>query len=578
MPESGPTPGPLSDPTSLRSNFEPGTTRWAVRRAQWSAMGLTQEEQRRPKIAVVNTSSRLSVCFAHLDDVVGVVSEAVREAGGLPLEIRTTAPSDFVTSAGRKARYLMPTRDLIVNDIEAAVEGAQLDAMVLLSSCDKTTPAHLMAAARLDLPAVVVIGGYQQGGTFAGCSVDIDTVYESVGALASGRMSVDELGRMADCAIKGPGVCAGLATANTMHILAEALGMTMPGSAPVRANSEAMLARAAEAGRRIVELVHEGVTARRVLTAEAIENAVEAALALGGSVNCIRHLTAVAQEADLGLDVVAMFEEKGRDAVQLAAIRPNGTHQVWDLERVGGAQAALRALLPRLNGDALTVSGRTVAELAQRAPAPDGEVLRPLTDPVNTEPGLLILRGSLAPDGAIVKVAGVGAARRQFSGPARVFAGEDEAIAALGESAIRPGDVIVLRGMGPRGGPGTVFAASFVAALNGAGLGGQVAVVTDGELSGLNHGLVVGQVMPEAADGGPLAGVRDGDRISVDLDARLLDTGTPRNGAPVTAGDPRAERGWLGQYAALVSPIQQGAVLRRPLQTGQAGPTTGGTE
>src|SRR5690606_5654013 len=181
---------------SLRSNFEPGTTRWAVRRAQWSAMGLTHEEQQRPKIAIVNTSSRLSVCFAHLDDVVDVVAEAVREAGGLPLEIRTTAPSDFVTSAGRKARYLMPTRDLIVNDIEAAVEGAQLDAMVLLSSCDKTTPAHLMAAARLDLPAILVIGGYQQGGTFAGCSVDIDTVYESVGALASGKMSVDELGRM----------------------------------------------------------------------------------------------------------------------------------------------------------------------------------------------------------------------------------------------------------------------------------------------------------------------------------------------------------------------------------------------
>ncbi|AZM63487.1 MULTISPECIES: dihydroxy-acid dehydratase [unclassified Streptomyces] len=567
----------MSDPMSLRSNFEPGTTRWAVRRAQWSAMGLTHEEQQRPKIAIVNTSSRLSVCFAHLDDVVDVVAEAVREAGGLPLEIRTTAPSDFVTSAGRKARYLMPTRDLIVNDIEAAVEGAQLDAMVLLSSCDKTTPAHLMAAARLDLPAILVIGGYQQGGTFAGCSVDIDTVYESVGALASGKMSVDELGRMADCAIKGPGVCAGLATANTMHVLAEALGMTMPGSAPVRANSEPMLARAAEAGHRIVDLVREGMTARSILTRRAVENAIEVALALGGSVNCVRHLSAVAQEADLDMDVVATFEEKGKDAVQLAAIRPNGTHQVWDLEGVGGAQAALRALLPRLHGDAPTVSGRTVAELADQAPAPDGEVLRPPTHPVNPEPGLLILRGTLAPDGAIVKVAGVGSAtRRQFSGPARVFAGEDEAITALGESTMRPGDVIVLRGMGPRGGPGTVFAAGFVAALNGAGLGGQVAVVTDGELSGLNHGLVVGQVMPEAADGGPLAGVRDGDRISIDLDTRLLDADPPRNGDPVTAGDPQAERGWLGQYAALVGPIQQGAALRRPRPYKQAGPRTRG--
>lgn len=560
----------MPDPTTYRSNFKPGTTRWAVRRAQWSAMGLSLEEQQRPKIAIVNTSSRLSVCFAHLDSVVDTVAEAVREAGGLPLEIRTTAPSDFVTSAGRKARYLMPTRDLIVNDIEAAVEGAQLDAMVCLSSCDKTTPAHLMAAARLDLPAVLVVGGYQQGGTFAGCSVDIDTVYESVGALASGQMDVDELGRMADCAIKGPGVCAGLATANTMHVLAESLGMTMPGSAPVRADSRTMRQRAAQAGRRIVELAREGVTARQILTRQAIENAVEVALALGGSVNCIRHLSAIAQEADLDMDVVATFERKGKDAVQLAAIRPNGPHQVWDLERVGGAQAALRALLPRLHPDALTVSGQTVAELAAKAPEPDGEVLHPLTDPVKPEPGLLIIRGTLAPDGAVVKVAGVGNSRRRFTGPARVFAGEDEAIAALGESAIRPGDVIVLRGMGPRGGPGTVFAASFVAALNGAGLGGQVAVVTDGELSGLNHGLVIGQVMPEAADGGPLAGVRDGDLITIDLDTRSLDTDPPRDGSPVTAGDPASERGWLGQYAALVGPIQQGAVLRRPKQDPKA--------
>jgi len=227
----------------------------------------------------------------------------------------------------------------------------------------------------------------------------------------------------------------------------------------------------------------------------------------------------------------------------------------------------LRTLLPRLHGDALTVSGRTVAELAEDARPADGIVLRQPQNPVAPEPGLIILRGSLAPDGAIVKVAGVGSARRQFSGPARVFAGEDDAIAALGDGRIHPGDVIVLRGMGPRGGPGTVFAASFVAALNGAGLGGQVAVVTDGELSGLNHGLVVGQVMPEAADGGPLAGIQDGDRIAIDLDARRIDADTVRDGPPVRAGDPEAERGWLGQYAALVGPVQAGAVLRRPTRS-----------
>jgi len=554
-----------SAPGELRSNFTPGSTRWAVRRAQWSAMGIDWRDQQKPKIAIVNTSSKLSVCFAHLDEVAVRVADAVRAAGGLPFEIRTTAPSDFVTSAGRKARYLMPTRDLIVNDVEAAVEGAVLDGVVFLSSCDKTTPAHLMAAARLDLPAIVVIGGYQRGGTWSGCSVDIDTVYESVGALAAGTMTVDELGELADRAIQGPGVCAGLATANTMHCLAEALGMTVAGSAPVRANSDRMLANATAAGQRVVKMVEQDLTARQVITAKSIENAIEVALALGGSVNCIRHLAAISAEADLDLDVVALFEKHGGDAVQLAAIRPNGAHQVWDLDDVGGIQTVMRTLLPRLHGDALTVDGRTVAQRAESARPADGDVLHPLDDPVNDEPGLIILRGSLAPDGSIVKVAGVGkATRRQFQGPAKVFVGEDDAIAALGDGRIQRGDVIVLRGMGPRGGPGTVFAASFVAALNGAGLGGHVAVVTDGELSGLNHGLVVGQVMPEAADGGPLAGLDNGDTVTIDLDARRIDTHPVRDGEPVRATGERPERGWLGQYAALVGPVQRGAVLRRP--------------
>ncbi|MGK3209276.1 dihydroxy-acid dehydratase [Amycolatopsis sp. MEPSY49] len=551
-------------PGALRSEFTPGSTRWAVRRAQWTALGLAPEDQGRPKIAIVNTSSKLGICFSHLDGIAELVAEAVWEAGGLPFEIRTTAPLDFVTSAGRKARYLMPTRDLIVNDVEAAVEGAVLDGMVCLSSCDKTTPAHLMASARLDLPSIIVPGGYQRGGHYGGCSVDIDTVYESVGAVQAGTMTVEQLGELADSAIQGPGVCAGLATANTMHVLAEAMGMTLPGAAPIRANSDRMRTLAADAGRRIVEMVAVGLTARKIITGQAIENGVRVAMALGGSVNCVRHLAAVASEADLDLDVVALFEQLGEDTAQLAAIRPNGTDQVWDLERVGGVRAVLRTLLPRLHGDALTVSGRTVAELSGDAPEADGTVLRRADDPVRDEPGLLILRGSLAPDGSVVKVAGAGTARRRFTGPAEVFAGEDAAIAALGTGDIAEGSVIVLRGMGPRGGPGTVFAASFVAALNGAGLGGKVAVVTDGELSGLNHGLVVGQVMPEAADGGPLAGVRSGDTITIDLDARSIDTVPLRQGAPVTAGRPGEERGWLGQYAALVGPVQQGAVLRRP--------------
>jgi dihydroxy-acid dehydratase len=325
-----------------------------------------------------------------------------------------------------------------------------------------------------------------------------------------------------------------------------------------------MLARASAAGHRIVEMVNENLTARQILTQDSIENAIEVALALGGSVNCVRHLAAISAEADLDLDVIATFEAKGLSAVQLAAIRPNGEHQVWDLDALGGVQTVMRALLSRLHGDALTVDGRTVRERADGARDPDGVVVRPLDSPLKNEPGIIILRGNLAPDGAIVKLAAIGAARRQFSGPANVFLGEDDAIAALGNGRISVGDVSVLRGLGPRGGPGTVFAASFVAALNGAGLGGQVAVVTDGELSGLNHGLVVGQVMPEAADGGPLAGLQQGDLVTIDLDRRVIDTLPLREGKPTGVGDIPAERGWLGQYASLVGPIQGGAVLRRP--------------
>ena len=558
------TPNGQAGEVNLRSVFTPGTTRWAVRRAQWTAMGMSSEDFDKPKVAVVNTSSKLSVCFSHLDDVAEIVADEIRASGGVPLEIRTVAPSDFVTSAGRKGRYLMPTRDLIVNDIEAAVEGAELDGMICLSSCDKTTPAHLMASARLDLPSILVIGGYQEGGRWSGCSVDIDTVYESVGTVASGKMTVSELGDLADNAITGPGVCAGLATANTMHVIAESLGMTIPGSAPVRANSDAMQARAREAARRIVPMIDEGLTARKILTQESIENAVEVAMALGGSVNCIRHLAAVANEAELGMDLITTFENRGRDSVQLAAIRPNGEHRVGDLDKAGGVQAVLRALEPRLHGDTLTVSGKTVSQLVAEAPVPKGPVLHSLDKPVRNEPGLIILRGDLAPDGSIVKVAGASTSARRFSGPSTVFSTEDDAINALKDGSISEGDVVVLRGMGPRGGPGTVFAASFVAAVNGAGLGGKVAVVTDGELSGLNSGLVVGQVMPEAAAGGPLAGVQTGDLITIDLDQRTLTTEPVRDGEPVTSGDPAAETGWLGQYAALVSDIQQGAVLRRP--------------
>jgi len=507
----------------LRSNFERGSTRWAVRRSQWCAMGMREEDFDKPKIAVVNSSSTLSVCYIHLDEVSREAQKAIRDEGGLAFEIRTAAPSDFVTSAGLKARYILPSRDLIVNDIEVMVEGACLDGMLLLGSCDKTTPAHLMAAARLNIPSIVVPCGYQLGGHCGGREVDIEEVYKAVGTVATGRMTVDELESWTKVAIKGPGVCAGLATANSMHIMTEALGMALPGTTPIRAGSAKLFDVARRAGARIVELVAEDLRPRKILTPSALRNAIRVAIAMGASVNVVRHLAAIATEAELDLDVVRCFEELGRDIPQLTQIKPNGSHRIEDLEAAGGTQAVQSRLRERLDLDAVTVTGRRLGEVLEHPIRINEEVVRPLDRPFRPEPGLVILRGNLAPDGAIMKISAVPGALRAFEGPAKVFEDEDAAIQELAKGRIRAGDVVVLRMMGPVGGPGTVFACSLMAALVGAGLGDEVAVVTDGELSGLNRGITVGQVMPEAACGGPLAVVREGEMICIDVTRRRID-------------------------------------------------------
>ena len=548
----------------LRSNFERGSTRWAVRRAQWCAMGIQEEDFTKPKIAVVNSSSTLSVCYIHLDEVSRVVQQSIREAGGLPFEIRTAAPSDFITSAGLKARYLMPTRDLIVNDIEVMVEGACLDGMVLLSSCDKTTPAHLMAAARLNIPSIVVPCGYQLGGKCGGREVDIEEVYKGVGTAATGRMSIDELESWTKVAIQGPGVCAGLATANSMHIMAEALGMTLPGTTPIRAGSEKLFETARKAGATILDLISWGLNPRAILTESAIRNAIRVAIALGASVNVVRHLAAIATEAELNLDVVGLFERLGHDIPQIAQIKPNGPDRIESLEAAGGTLAVLSMLRDRLEMDAITISNQPLSARLEMPIAIDEAVIRPLDRPFRHEPGLVILRGNLAPDGAIMKISAVPDALKEFSGPARIFEDEDTAIRELSAEKIRPGDVIVLRMMGPVGGPGTVFACSLMAALVGAGLGDQVAVVTDGELSGLNRGITVGQVMPEAAAGGPLAVVREGETIQIDLGARQINLLAADVDERVEKWRPKKRQlkpGWLAIYSEVVQPIQSGAVL-----------------
>src|SRR6266540_974980 len=309
---------------SLRSNFEPGSPREAVRRAQWKALGLSNEDMLKPKIAVVNSSSELAICFSHLGGIAKVVKEAVREAGGLPFEIRTAAPSDFIVSAGAGGGYMLASRDLIVNDMEIAVEGAQLDGMICLSSCDKTPPAHLMAAGRFNIPTILVICGYQPCGQLDGEHVDIEDVFVGSVQVAFGKLDGDRLRRMADNAIRGPGVCQGMATANSMHVAVEALGMALPGSAPVRANSPKMIDLARRSGQRIVDMVLEDLKPRDVMTPGAFRNAAAAVLAVSGSINCIKHLQAAAIESGLDLDVYGLFNEFGDDVPVLSAVRPNG--------------------------------------------------------------------------------------------------------------------------------------------------------------------------------------------------------------------------------------------------------------
>lgn len=551
----------------LRSNLEPGTALWAGRRAQWRALGLSDADMAKPKIAIVNSSSELSSCFSHLDGLAAELKTAIRAAGGWPFEVRTAAPSDFITSAGRRGAYILPSRDLIAADIEVQVEGALLDGMICLASCDKTTPGQLMAAGRLNIPTIVVICGYQQSGAYRGEHVDIEDVFLKSGYIASGRITLDELAGMADAAIRSPGVCAGLGTANSMHTVCEALGMTLPGSAPVAAMSPKMIDQARAAGARLVEMVWEDLKPRDIITPGAVRNAVLVVLALSGSINCVKHLQAVASEAGLGVDVYRLFSDYADKIPLLAAIRPNGPGLIEEFEAAGGARAVLKRLEKFLDLEARTVTGKTLGEILEPVTVAGADVIRTVDDPHSTRPSLVIVRGSLLPGGGIVRQGGTGERMARFRGPANIFHSRDEAIAAIAAGAVKPGDVVVLRGLGVIGGPGMAMTSAVVFALDGAGLINEVAMITEGQLSGLvNEGLVVGEASPEAADGGPLAFVENGDPISIDVEAKTVDLDVPeavleeRRKSPHVFGS-RNERGWLAVYQRTVAPVHEGAVL-----------------
>ena len=554
---------------NYRSNLTPGTALWAGRRAHWRALGLTDEDMAKPKIAIINSSSELAICFSHLDGVAAEIKKAVRAAGGVPFEVRTTAPSDFMTSAGRGGAYILPSRDLIAHDIEAQVDGALLDGMICLASCDKTTPGQLMAACRMNIPTIVATCGYQASGEWRGEHVDIEEVFLKSSFVQAGRITVDELGEMADNSIRSPGVCAGMGTANSMHVVCEALGMCLPGSAPVRADSERMLDNARAAGARLVEMVEADLKPRDIITPEAIRNAVRMVLAVSGSINTVKHLQGIAVEAGLNVDVIGMFHDLAHDIPLLTAVRPSGPTLTEEFEAAGGALGVLKRLESKIDPTPLTVTGRTMGDEIANAPEPKGEVIRTLDAPLSRRPTINMVRGTLLPGGGIVRLGGRGERKMKHTGPAHIYHSRDEALAGIKAGEVKAGEVLVLRGLGVRGGPGMAMTSAVVFALDGANLIEDVAVITEGQISGLvNTGLVVGEASPEAAAGGPMAALMDGDEITIDVEAGRVDLDVPEE--ELAKRDSSAGRfgvdipgGLLDVYRRTVEPVHHGAVMTR---------------
>ena len=537
------------------------------RRANWKALGLSAEDMEKPKIAVVNSSSELAICYAHLDGIARIVKDEIRAAGGVPFEVRTAAPSDFITGAAKRGSYILAGRDIIANDIEVQVEAALLDGMICLTSCDKTPPGHLMGAARLNIPTILVIGGYQPAGEIDGEPVDVEDVWSGSVGERFGAVPKFPVRDMAENAIRGPGVCAGMATANTMHSVVEALGMCLPGHAPVRANSPKMHDNARAAARRIVEMVHEDLRPRQILTEGAFRNAIATVLAVSGSINAIKHLQATAIEAESGLDIFKMWEEMA-DVPVISAVRPTGEVRIEQFEDAGGALAVLKRLESRVDTSALTCTGKILAENLAGYEIPGPDIIRPIDDPVGPGPAIAILSGTFA-ETAVVRL-GIrdGSRPEEFAGPARVFEDVDACMDAIAAGSVKPGDVVVARNQGLKGGPAMGGSASLILfALDAAGLARTTAFVTDGQLSGLClKGLTVAEVAPEAAIGGPIGKVRDGDLIRISVARRRIDIEVPAEelAARPAPGYVNAASGYLANFRAAVQPMSTGGVLLPP--------------
>ncbi len=538
----------------------------APARAMLRAMGMSTEDMAKPQIGVASSWNEVTPCNLPLDRLAQRAKAAVRDGGGIPFEFVTIAVSDGISMGHEGMRASLVSREVIVDSVETVMHAERFDALVTFAGCDKSLPGMLMAAARLDVPAVFLYGGTILPGESDGRALDITSVFEAVGANAVGTLTDEELSLIELRACPGEGSCAGMFTANTMASVGEALGMSLLGSASIPAIDPRREQLAYDSGLAVLNLLRLGITARQILTKEAFENAIAVVMALGGSTNAVLHLLAIAHEARVALELDD-FNRIAAKVPHLADTKPHGKYHMTDIDRVGGVPVVLRQLLEAglLHGDVMTITGRTMAENLSDFDAadPDGDVFHELSNPINATGGIAILKGSLAPLGAVVKVAGIDT--DYFDGTARVFEGEDDAMTAILAGEIEPNTVVVIRYEGPKGGPGMREMLAVTGAMKGAGRGGDCALITDGRFSGGTHGFCVGHVAPEALDGGPIALVRDGDRIVIDvaqhrIDLMVEETELAQRSIVVPSFVPRYRTGVLEKFARLTQGAQKGAV------------------
>ncbi len=539
----------------------------APHRAMLRAIGFTDEDLQRPLIGIANTWAEINTCNHHLRELAEHVKRGIRDAGGTPVEFNTVVVNDAMGMGHEGMKASLISREVIADSIELMAVAYQFDALVTIGGCDKSQPACAMAMARLNIPSIYLYGGSIPPGNWRGKSVTIQDVFEAVGAVSKGLMTPEELRELECVACPTYGACGGMYTANTMASALEALGLTVFNCAAPLAPDPRRAQIAYETGRAVVDILARGVRPRDILTKEAFENAIAVVAAMGGSTNAVLHLIAIANEAGVEL-TLDDFERVSERTPYLADLKPSGRYVMADVDRIGGVPVIMKALLDAglLHGDCVTVTGETVAERLKNVQFPtDQDVVRPIDNPIYPTGGFVIMRGNLAPEGGVLKI--TGATKRFHRGPAKVFDCEEEAFKAVSEGRIQAGDVVVIRYEGPKGGPGMREMLVITAALVGQGLKDHVALLTDGRFSGATHGLMIGHIAPEAAVGGPIALVKDGDIITIDVDKRTItlevdEAELERRRQAWTPPPPKYQHGVFAKYAKLVSSAAQGAVCR----------------